>query len=77
MTWKPIPNHEGYEVSDSGDVRSWLPRNGGGAEVADDLALPANTVRKVIATHNIRARKEGKPIVSFKGRRTRSLALET
>ncbi len=191
MTWKPIPNHEGYEVSDSGDVRSWLPRNGsgglassprlltilpfadrpylrvslrgktrrvhqlvleafvgpcpaghivmhidddptnnalsnlrygtpqdnsddmvnkgrsckgeshykalvddalratiiaaaknkqyygGGAEVADDLALPANTVRKVIATHNIRARKEGKPIVSFKDRRTRSLVLET
>ena len=63
MTWKPIPNHEGYEVSDSG--------------VADDLALPANTVRKVIETHNIRARKEGTPIVSFKDPRSRSQALDT
>ena len=190
MTWKPIPNHEGYEVSDSGDVRSWLPINGRGGlassprlltilpfadspylrvslrgktrrvhqlvleafvgpcpaghvvmhkdddptnnalsnlrygthqdnsddminkgrsckgeshyralvddalrasiivaaknkqyfggvlEVADDLAIPVNTVRRVIESHNIRARKEGNPIVSFKGRRTRSQVLE-
>ena len=184
MTWKPIPNHEGYEVADSGDVRSWLPRNGSGGlassprlltilpfadspylrvslrgktrrvhqlvletfvgpcpaghivmhlddnptnnalsnlcygthqdnsddminkgrsckgeshhrtlvsdterasiiaaaknkqyfggvlEVADDLAIPVNTVRRVIESYNLRARKEGKPIVSFKDRRT-------
>ena len=28
--WKPIPNFEGYEVSDLGEVRSWRPRNGRG-----------------------------------------------
>lgn len=30
--WKPIPNYEGYEVSDLGEVRSWNPRNGSGAK---------------------------------------------
>ena len=30
--WKPIPNYEGYEVSDLGEVRSWNPRNGKGAK---------------------------------------------
>ena len=183
MIWKPIPNHEGYEVSDSGAVRSWLPINGRGGlassprlltilpfadspylrvslrgktrrvhqlvleafvgpcpaghivmhrdddptnnalsnlcygthqdnsddmitkgrsckgeahhralvsdaerasiilaakakqyyggivEVADDLAIPVNTVRRVIESYNLRARKEGNPIVSFKSRR--------
>ena len=28
--WKPIPNIDGYEVSDSGEVRSWRPKNGRG-----------------------------------------------
>ena len=183
MTWKPIPNHTGYDVSDSGEVRSWLPKNGrgglatsprlltllpfadspylrvslkgktrrvhqlvleafvgpcptghvvmhldddptnnalsnlrygtyqdnlddmvnkgrsckgeshpralvddtlrasiisaaknkqyyGGAlEVATDLAISVNTVRRVIENYNLRARKEGKPTVSFKDRR--------
>ena len=30
--WKPIPNYEGYEASDLGEVRSWNPRNGRGAK---------------------------------------------
>lgn len=29
--WKPLSNYEGYEVSDLGEVRSWNPRNGRGA----------------------------------------------
>lgn len=26
--WAPIPGHESYEASTSGDIRSWLPANG-------------------------------------------------
>lgn len=29
--WKPIPNYEGYEVTDEGQVRTWHPRNGRGS----------------------------------------------
>ncbi|WAW11629.1 HNH endonuclease [Acinetobacter phage nACB1] len=31
MIWKPIPNFEGYDVSDQGQVRSWRPKNGRGS----------------------------------------------
>ena len=49
---------------------------GAALEIADELAVPVNTVRRVVENYNLCARKEGKPIVSFKDRRTRSLALE-
>lgn len=42
---------------------------GGVKEVAHDLAIPVNTVRRVIENYNLRARKEGYSTVSFKDRR--------
>lgn len=28
MKWKPIPGYEGYEASDSGEIRSWRSKHG-------------------------------------------------
>lgn len=42
---------------------------GAALEIADELAIPVNTVRRVVENYNLRARKEGKPTVSFKDRR--------
>ena len=42
---------------------------GAALEIADELAVPVNAVRRVVENYNLRARKEGNPIVSFKDRR--------
>lgn len=41
MTWKPIPNFEGYEVSELGEVRSWRPKNGRGSLATEQRLLTA------------------------------------
>ena len=42
---------------------------GGLLEVAKELALPPNTVRRVIEQYNKCASKEGKPHLTYKNRR--------
>ena len=42
---------------------------GGMLEVAADLDLPVNTIKRVVENYNLRARKEGSSTVSFKDRR--------
>ena len=42
---------------------------GGILEIAEELALPVNTIRRVVENYNRRASKEGRPHLTYKNRR--------